>query len=334
MSEKIILVLASRDDVHADAVISVLHEREQEVVRIDPTDYWLENSKFIWNIDSVRSQSVLNWNGKVINGDKVGAVFNRKFGFSKPEGNSEIATLLKYAEARAALFGFFRSLENVYWMNPPWNDEMADNKPYQYACAINVGLRVPRTLVSNDPKEFLKFYKACNKEVIIKQLSEVCLIEEVEYPSKYSTDTEQTAYGFYTNKIDAGHLENIDEIINSPCLFQEHILKKGDVRVTVVEEDCFSTLIDSQSSDKSIVDFRLEPFLPLKNYTLPDDTKENLLCLLKKWGIKFAACDFALTPSNELVFLEVNVVGNWLWLEKGAYSAIGESIATALSSAF
>jgi hypothetical protein len=44
----------------------------------------------------------------------------------------------------------------------------------------------------------------------------------------------------------------------------------------------------------------------------------------------FAACDFALSPCGEYIFLEANVCGNWLWLEREEESAIAESIACEL----
>lgn len=314
ISKKIILVLASRDDIHADAVIYHLNKMEQEVVRIDPTDFWPENSKLVWNIDNIQSQAVLIWNGRSIEASQVSAVFNREFGFAKPEGEQDIGSLLKYAEARAALFGFFRSLENVYWMNPPWHDEMVDNKPYQYACATSIGLKVPKTLITNDPKSFLNFYEECDRDVIVKQLSEVCLIEEVGFPSKHTRVLEQTAYGFFTNKISSEYLKHASEISTAPCLFQKHVPKKGDIRVTVVGDRIFSMFIDSQSCEKTKIDFRHEPFLQVEEYSLPAIIETKLLKLMRQWKLQFAACDFVLTPTDELIFLEANVVGNWLWL--------------------
>jgi len=330
MNDKsIVLVLASNEDIHADAVISYLYDLKQEVIRIDPSIFWPENSKLIWHIDSSKSCAILNWNGKIIEASRIKAVFNRDFSFAKPQDGQEISNLLKYAESRAALYGFFRCFEGTYWMNPPWYDEMVDNKPFQYAAALGVGLKVPKTLVTNDPNEFVDFFNTCNRDVIIKQLSEICLIEEVEYPSKYSTEPEQTAYGFYTNKVSQEHLENLNEIVNSPCLFQEHIEKKADIRVTVVGDDVFTVLIDSQSCDKTKTDFRKEPFLPIRNYCLPSDVKQKLLKLMRSWNLQFSACDFVLSLDDELIFLEANVVGNWLWTEKED-SVISKTIARKL----
>ena len=52
----------------------------------------------------------------------------------------------------------------------------------------------------------------------------------------------------------------------------------------------------------SKVDFRKIVDLPMREFSLPIDVSNNLLKLLRKWNINFAACDFALTKSDDLVF--------------------------------
>lgn len=42
---------------------------------------------------------------------------------------------------------------------------------------------------------------------------------------------------------------------------------------------------------------------------------DNLVRLIKSFGLTFGAVDLVLTPSDDLVFLEVNPNGQWAWLE-------------------
>jgi len=216
-------------------------------------------------------------------------------------------------------------------MNPPWYDEMADNKPYQMECARSIGLTVPETLVTNDAGAFLSFYEKCKRDVIIKQLSEICLIDDSELQNqKYGVDAGETAYGFYTNKVLPEHLDKIEEILTTPCLFQEQIVKKADIRVTVVGDKVFSALIDSQGEEESKIDFRLKPDLPIDHFALPGPISRKLLKLIHGWHLSFAACDFILTPDDELVFIEANVEGNWLWIEHELDLPISRTIAEKL----
>ena len=327
--QKALLVLASRIDAHADAIISQCYDRKAPVVRLDVGDFWPGVSTINWRITNNGSAAILEWDGRRIDSDLVQSIYCRDFVFAKCDPSADIATQLVYAEARASLYGFFRCLENHYWMNPPWYDEMADNKPYQMECARNIGLAVPKTLVTNDADTFRRFYEECNRNVIIKQLSEICLIDDSELKNQ-EHDIDPTAYGFYTNRVLPEHFDNIDEIVLTPCLFQDHIAKKADIRVTVVGDKVFSALIDSQNDQESRVDFRLKPDLPVYHFELPLTVARKLLKLIHSWNLEFAACDFVLTPEEELVFIEANVEGNWLWIEHELGLAISGTIAERL----
>jgi glutathione synthase/RimK-type ligase-like ATP-grasp enzyme len=65
---------------------------------------------------------------------------------------------------------------------------------------------------------------------------------------------------------------------------------------------------------------------------LPVDIEQRLLQLVHSWGLRFAACDFVHSLNDELIFLEANVVGNWLWTEMEG-SDIAKEIAIQLASA-
>lgn len=286
----ILLVLASRLDAHADAIVSHCHDRNVPVVRLDLEDFWPVISSINWSITNNNTKAVLEWQGRKIDPNNIRSIYCRDFVFAKCNPSEDISTQLIYAEARAALYGLFRCLEDHYWINPPWYDEMADNKPYQMECARNIGLTIPRTLVTNNAQAFLNFYEACGQNVIIKQLSEICLIDDTELKnSARSPEPEATAYGFYTNKILPEHLDRIDEIVTSPCLFQEHIKKKADIRVTVVNDQIFAALIDSQGYPETRIDFRQKLDLPIKHFELPVPITRKLLKLIHGWKLEFAS---------------------------------------------
>ena len=330
-----ILILASRLDAHADAIVSHCHDRHVPVVRLDVEDFWPDVSTINWGITKSGSTAILEWDGRRIDADSVRSIYCRDFVFAKCNPSADITTQLVYAEARASLYGFLRCLENRYWMNPPWYDEMADNKPYQMQCARNMGLAVPKTLVTNDHEAFVSFYEECRGEVIIKQLSEICLIDDSELQNQqYGVDANVKAYGFYTNRVMPEHLDKLEEVLTTPCLFQEHIRKKADIRVTVVGDKVFSALIDSQSNQDSRIDFRLKPDLPIHHFELPGSISRKLLKLIHGWNLEFAACDFVLTPDDQLIFIEANVEGNWLWIEHDLDLPISRTIAENLFQQF
>lgn len=310
-----IFIIAKRDDLHADEIVEKCYINNIPVIRIDPEDSWPKFSKIEIEINSTNNSIFLNWNGKILDPNKIKSIYCRDLLFAKKGKNNDISALLHFAESKAALKGFLLLMKQKLWVNFPWYDELYDDKIFQIECGKLAGFKIPRTLVTNNPKKFMQFYMKCNENVIIKQLSEICLIEEVRTLNKKENVIESTAYGFYTKKILPEHLKNIDEIVSTPCLFQEHIEKKADIRATVVGGKIFSAYIDSQSSKNSVVDFRQNLNLPLRKFELPLKIEQKLIRMINSWGLKFAACDFILDKNNNFLFLEANVEGNWLWIE-------------------
>lgn len=66
-------------------------------------------------------------------------------------------------------------------------------------------------------------------------------------------------------------------------------------------------------------------------YQLPQSIEAKLLELMKKLGLNYGAIDLILTPNNEYVFLEINPVGEFFWLDLYAGLPISSAIAELLS---
>jgi glutathione synthase/RimK-type ligase-like ATP-grasp enzyme len=271
-------------------------------------------AKLNWSLSNDGWESSLNWHDQKIDLSNIAAVFCRNFQFARVDENAPIESHLRFAEMKAGLYGALKTLDSCYWMNRPWLEDAVDNKMVQGQDATRFGLSVPRTLVTNSERNAREFIDRCKNGAIIKQLSEIGLIDD-------DPDSPET-YGFYTSLVTDEFLEHLGEVAYAPCLFQEAIVKKADIRVTVVGDKIFAHRIASQSNPTSVTDFRRDPDLP---------TGRALLDLLNFWGIEFAACDFALTPDDNLIFFEANVTGNWLWLEDVDDHPILDEIVTTLS---
>lgn len=227
--------------------------------------------------------------------------------------------MLATAEIKSTLKGFFSLIpESCKWINNPYLEEKIDNKIYQHQCAVKHGFKVPQTLVTNNASKVKEFFKKNNGKIIIKQLSDISLIDESPYVNKDGIkDVEYK--GFYTSAVTSSDLNNLEEDFcpgSAPVLLQEKLEKKSELRVTVVCDRLFSYRIYSQENDYSKVDFRHVDNLRTEKCQLSDEISTKLIKMIKVWNISFAAVDLVETVSEELFFLEANVVGNWLWLEK------------------
>ena len=122
-----------------------------------------------------------------------------------------------------------------------------------------------------------------------------------------------------------------EQIEFSPNLFQAHIKKLYDERVTMVGEKAFAVLIDSQSNVDTLVDWRRGE-CPLKHTKreLPDKVLKQCISLLQTLNLRFGAIDFILDKNSNFIFLEINPNGQWAWIEKQTEYQISNEIVNLL----
>lgn len=333
------LILAIDEDVHADAVLYYLEKQGKKVKRFDPAFLFdeygsIENGsrreKIIVDINCTSGRLIFP-NGDVVSSDDIEGVFCRSFYIPKAKDCSSTADQLATAEISSTVRGFFSLIpKSCRWINNPYAEDKVDNKIYQHQCAVTHGLEVPDTLVTNCAENVKAFYNKHNGNIIIKQISDISLIDESSFVNeKGFKDVEFK--GFYTSLIYSSDLAHLDEYFgpgSAPVLLQEALDKKSELRVTIVGDKCFTYRIYSQENEKSKTDFRHVEELRVEKTALSSDIETKLIALLKYWGIIFATVDLVETTDGRIVFLEANVVGNWLWLEK---EHVGSKIARAIS---
>jgi glutathione synthase/RimK-type ligase-like ATP-grasp enzyme len=199
--------------------------------------------------------------------------------------------------------------------------QRARNKLWQLQAAREVGLRIPRTLITNDPEEVRRLDSACEGGVITKMMTSFAIHEEGKEKVVFTTPLQSP---------DAAALEGLRLC---PMTFQERVPKALELRVTVVGRDVFTASIDSQAVEGAKEDWRKEGLFLVddwKAYDLPDEIRDRLLRLMDRLELEFGAIDFIVTPDGDHVFLEVNPIGEFFWLEKQPGFPISRSIASLL----
>lgn len=109
-----------------------------------------------------------------------------------------------------------------------------------------------------------------------------------------------------------------DALSSCPAIYQRKIEKAYELRVTCMEERCFTVRLDSQSRDTTCMDWRADLCTPLKprRHDLPPQVEERCIRLMRELGLAFSCLDLIVTPQGEHVFLEVNEMGEFLWVEQ------------------
>lgn len=123
--------------------------------------------------------------------------------------------------------------------------------------------------------------------------------------------------GFYVNKIDSNDLSKFGDQEENPIVLQKYVDKDFEVRYTVVGNKHFACRINSQESKLAKVDWRRYdiPNTPHFAIDIPVEIKDKVSKLMQKLQIEYGALDFIVTKEKEWYFLEVNSMGQFLWIE-------------------
>ncbi len=323
-----ILILTSSYDLSVNGVIEQLGSAGENVFRFN-TDRFPSEEILTLNLrDATLSVGIRkNPHGSVIRLEKVKSCWYR--GASRPQstfdGDEGYRRFIE-DEARTAIWGLYTCLD-VFWVNPPLfgSQLIGNNKLYQMSTAIQVGLKTPRTVITNDPEELLEFCRQCGGSIAVKTLSGHVMIPAGT----------RDVFAVYTHRVSEDDLlKRYEDLCLAPILAQEYVAKQLEFRVTVVGERIFACAIHSQDSERTKHDWRRYDLENVKHeqYDLPADVQDKLLAFMRASNLVFGAIDMILTPSGEYVFLEVNPSGQWGWIENLTGMPISQAIAELLAN--
>jgi glutathione synthase/RimK-type ligase-like ATP-grasp enzyme len=187
--------------------------------------------------------------------------------------------------------------------------------------AKSCGLRIPPTLVTQDPAAAHRFYAQHDGAVLCKAIGQSGHVPQ--------DDTRQRGRQIYANVVGPDAVEDFDRVRFAPTLFQRYIDKDYELRVTIVGNAVFAAAIESQRSERSKIDWRRydtkqTPYYP---YRLPEHIEQALLNLMRRLGLEYGAIDLIRSTTGEYVFLEVNPGGQWGWVEGMTGHPINEAVA-------
>jgi glutathione synthase/RimK-type ligase-like ATP-grasp enzyme len=225
------------------------------------------------------------------------------------------------SESAAALEGFLDALHNARWINNLDRQREAENKQRQLRLAARAGLRVPRTLVTNDPAAARHFFADTDGQTVAKLLR----------PLTVSMDAADNPF-VYTTRIREQDLANAEALRHSPMVFQELIPKAYELRVACVAGEFFAGALNASGTSRGHTDWRraAPEDCRWQKAELPAEVAKGLQTLMSGLSLVFGAADLICTPSGEHVFLEVNPGGEWGMLERDLDLPISEAIAAAL----
>ncbi|MFG1617395.1 MvdC/MvdD family ATP grasp protein [Nonomuraea wenchangensis] len=308
MPEPIVLVLTQEFDVTADSVVKILNERGVTVFRYD-TSYFPRNSTLTYRSTDAGWRTTLvdtTYGRRSLRLEEVTSVwYRRPTPFTADPSLAEAHQEFAVKESAHAMGGVLTALP-ARWVNLPAVEQRAHYKPLQLQVARDAGLRIPKTIITNDPEEALRFHRECGGAVIYKALNSGLLHEPGGWPR-----------GLLTTALPELPLDILPRVRYSPCIFQEHVDKAYELRITVIGERLFPVRVDSTDDDgEPQVDSR--NFLGTIRYTqvaLPEEVEKRLRRVMDHFELAYGAIDVVVDRAGEHYFLEVNPAGQFVWLD-------------------
>lgn len=196
-------------------------------------------------------------------------------------------------EARDAVLGCLRAGFRGRWVSDPDATRRAELKLVQLRAALRVGLRVPRTLVSQIPSDIREFCAELGGRMVVKPVAST-----MDIPLRAGVLTEDT-------------LPADRELALVPTIYQE--LVPGDVHLRACTWGS-TVVVGTISSD--LMDWRTDVAPRVGTGQLGGGTAAQLTALNAHLGLAMGISDLKPAPDGGPPYwLEVNPQGQFLFLE-------------------
>ncbi|KUJ69662.1 alpha-L-glutamate ligase [Streptomyces albus subsp. albus] len=299
-----VLVLTRPTDSTADLVIAELSDRGVPVHRLDPAEFpeSLATSARI-------GPGLRDWWGHLhgqhrgLSLTEVRSVYYRRPGRYRlhPEMPEEDARWAA-SEARSGFGGLLAALP-CRWVNHPYRNKVAGVAPVALATAARCGLRIPETIVTNDPTEARRFISTLpGKVAAYKALG----------TAAPSDDHDGRPRALWTTQVRADEVD--DSVARTAHQFQEWVDKQYEVRMTAVGDHLFASEIHA-GSKASRIDFRTDyDSLTYKTCDVPDDVAGGVRGLMAAFDLRYVALDFLVNQRGHWYLIDVNPGGQWAFI--------------------
>ena len=299
-----VLILTDRMDAHARAVAECLARKGAMPIRWIPEEF-IFRQKGNQRIQSNGKHSILieDENQNILDLVETDVVWYRRVGFPviPPTIDPQDYQFIS-AENQLYMKSLWLTLgESAKWVNPFSSFDKSNSKVLQLREAARIGLKIPESLITNDKKAIINFIQENSPQKTIYKTFSPAMWEE-----------NNTIISNYTTAISHDILPDEATIALTPGIYQKEVKKKHEVRITFFGDEYVAVKIHNAEE----LDWRICDKNKLSSIPVPDDIVNKCKLLMEKLGIVFGCFDFIVTPQEEYYFLEVNEMGQFLWIEK------------------
>ena len=160
----------------------------------------------------------------------------------------------------------------IRWVNPIDKVFVAEHKLYQLRLAEELGMTLPRTLVSSSASELRAFVQAQANGAICKPIFHGLYLDGVD------------SYSVYTRTVTVDEF-TADTDLQCPVLLQERISRGRDLRITLIGRQCFGAEVRVPGG---VVDWRApESGASFGEVEVEEGLRIQCATMLQKLGLEY-----------------------------------------------
>lgn len=295
---KKIALLTIKKDFHALAVRKYLHDTYDDVdCYIIENDNIATTGGLTWSAQSDFPGYLPSSDGELVKIGDLDAIWWRRVvphekydlpEYITNEGHIDIIINDTHSSTLGVLLTEFKGK----WISHPEPSRTAENKLVQLRAAIQAGLKIPQTLISQNPEHIRQFCAKLNNQVVVKALSGTM---------KGAT---------FARMVEDRLLASDESLKLCPTIYQEYVTGTQHLRVNCFGRDVRAAMIETE-----VLDWRGQLESKMGEVELPADLKEKLLKVLDLLGLEMGIFDLKINAEGEPVWLEINPQGQFLFLE-------------------
>jgi hypothetical protein len=206
-------------------------------------------------------------------------------------GSAEVSAWVEFAEGIA-------NDPSVEWLTPLADLQRADNKLYQLRLAEQLGIRFPPTVI------------APRRDILEQSLGRWVIIKALGSGIVPQMDGREAV--FYTTLVDLTTVRD-ESIAIAPVIAQEYIKADKHLRIVTVRDQLWCASLTAQADYIDWREMRPELRRRWQITTIPSKLQEDASTIAQMAKVGFSCQDW-LQAGNQFWFLELNPVGNWLFL--------------------
>jgi hypothetical protein len=293
---QLICIVALKNDLHALAVSKVLNQRMVCECHIVESDRIAQRNTLSLRIGrSSSAGACLTSTGDRIHLSNVTVLWLRRprapqiLDHAIDDPNARV---LIDNDSSGGLRGLLTTTFTGKWISSFDSLIRGSDKITQLHAAAQCGMRVPATLVTQSQYEVAKFYEQHSGRIIIKTIAGAegpfLLTRQIHDPFEF----DEASYAA------------------APAIYQELIQGIRHIRLICFGETSLAASIDSPD-----LDWRPNLNVPIQSWPVPEGVHRKVRRTLDYLGLEMGVIDLKETPDGELVWLEVNPQGQFLFLE-------------------